>query len=148
MAHGHVGDQHAYLAEPDDPEGLAGHLRTCELRFALLDPLVHLLGVRNVADRIHPGESLRNVAQSQPETDEHELGNRVGIGTRRIEYAHADSTGLVDGDVVHAGSGAGHRQSSREQIGIDLRGPHDDGIGSRLAVTDGVLVAKECKPLR
>ena len=129
---GIVGDEHADLAEADDTERLAGEFHTGKLLLAAFDGLGEVRIVR--VEALDPSGGLVHVTHGHAEHGHHEFGNGVGVGTRSVEHADALRGGLVDGDVVHASTGAGDGEKAVKVIRIDLSGTHQDGI----RIFDGV----------
>ena len=140
---GIVGDEHADLAKANHAESLTAEFHTGELLLAAFDGLGEVRIVH--VEVLDPCGSLVHVTDGHAEHGHHELGNGVGVCTRRVEHADALRGGLVDGDVVQASAGAGDSQQAVKVVSINLGGTHQDGIGFLDGVGNLVERAKQAQ---
>ena len=109
---GHLG---ADRSEADDAHALAGELAACEALLGLLGALGDL---RVVARLVDPLGTADDVPACEQHAADDELLDGVGVGAGRVEDDDALLGAALDGDVVHAGARACHRE--QRGGGLDL----------------------------
>ena len=108
-----VGHLHADGSQADDAELLSLHLGSREILFDLLGFLSHL-GIGAVF--LHPVDAVHDVPGGQQHGGDHDLLYAVGVCARRVEDHDSLFRAFVQGDVVRARSGPGHRQKFLRQL--------------------------------
>ena len=133
-----VGNQGTDVARSDDAQYLACIFGSGELFFDLFHPLFD--GAVAAVIGVDPLHAVEYVAARHPQGKDKQFFNAVGISARRVEDDDALFGALVERNGVDADAGAADAlELGIERVVMQVAGPHEEGIGVRLAVTDFVV---------
>ena len=137
---GTVGDLDTDRPEPDHAERAARQLESHIGLLALLDRRIDGLIVAFECAGESPG--LTDIASRQEQRRDHELLDRIGVGTGGVEHRNAAPAELGDRNVVGAGAGTCDRQHRLAGSGILCMSAERTRIASRLADLRADLIAR------
>ena len=138
--HSRVGHLYADCPKSDDPQLLALDFGTGEILLGLLRGFGDV-GV--LSGSLHPLDAAYHVTGRQQHSGYHQLFYAVGVGAGRIEHHHAVLRAFVQGDIVDAGSGPGHREKPPWKLHLmHGRAAHQDALRRFRFFCDLILTAE------
>ena len=111
-------------AETDDAEALAGYLRPGKGVLPLFHERRDLIALRG--EGFHPLDRADNVARGHRESAQQQLLDRIGVRAGGVEHCDALGGAALDGDVVHADTGAADAQKLLIEYGVVQLGRADE----------------------